>query len=73
MFVAACVYVLYWTIDAQAYASYMKGTLLFEQDQNWETALVNFKNARYMSEHAYFIYILFFFMEFVYILRHPLF
>lgn len=32
----------------QAYASYMKGTLLFEQDKNWETALVNFKNARYI-------------------------
>lgn len=33
--------------DVQAYASYMKGTLLFEQDKNWETALMNFKNARY--------------------------
>jgi cytochrome b subunit of formate dehydrogenase len=31
----------------QAYASYMKGTLLFEQDKNWQTALVNLKNARY--------------------------
>lgn len=32
----------------QAYASYMKGNLLFEQDQNWETALKNFKNARFI-------------------------
>jgi hypothetical protein len=30
----------------QAYASYMKGNLLFEQDQNWDTALMNFKSAR---------------------------
>lgn len=24
----------------------MKGNLLFEQDQNWDTALMNFKSAR---------------------------
>ncbi|EHA8586557.1 hypothetical protein COCNU_scaffold000525G000050 [Cocos nucifera] len=34
----------------KAYASYMKGTLLFEQDKNWETALMNFKNARAVYE-----------------------
>ena len=26
----------------------MKGNLLFEQDQNWDTALMNFKSARCM-------------------------
>lgn len=30
----------------QAYASFMKGNLLFEQDQNWDTALKSFKSAR---------------------------
>ncbi|KAK1319784.1 hypothetical protein QJS10_CPB04g00547 [Acorus calamus] len=38
------------SLEAEAYASYMKGTLLFEQDQNWETALMNFKNARAVYE-----------------------
>lgn len=38
------------SLEAEAYASYMKGTLLFEQDQNWETALINFKNARAVYE-----------------------
>ncbi|KAF8378074.1 hypothetical protein HHK36_029409 [Tetracentron sinense] len=33
-----------------AYASYMKGNLLFEQDQNWDTALMNFKSARAVYE-----------------------
>ena len=33
-------------IEFQAYASYMKGSLLFEQDQNWDVALMNFKSAR---------------------------
>ncbi|XP_075650247.1 uncharacterized protein LOC142620832 [Castanea sativa] len=35
---------------AKAYASYMKGNLLFEQDQNWDTALMNFKSARAVYE-----------------------
>ncbi|OMP11616.1 geminivirus Rep-interacting motor protein-like protein [Corchorus olitorius] len=30
----------------RAYASYMKGNLLFEQDKNWDTALRNFKSVR---------------------------
>ncbi|KAK9282598.1 hypothetical protein L1049_010815 [Liquidambar formosana] len=34
----------------QAYASYMKGNLLFEQDQNWDIALMNFKSARAVYE-----------------------
>ena len=34
------------SIEAKAYASYMKKTLLFEQDQNWHTTLRNFKSAR---------------------------
>ncbi|KAJ3703277.1 hypothetical protein LUZ61_006982 [Rhynchospora tenuis] len=38
------------SLEAEAYASYMKGTLLFEQDKNWQTALVNFKNARAVYE-----------------------
>ncbi|KAK1292128.1 hypothetical protein QJS10_CPB17g01627 [Acorus calamus] len=38
------------SLEAEAYASYMKGTLLFEQDQNWESALMNFKNARAVYE-----------------------
>jgi hypothetical protein len=41
-----CYYFIFFNY-CQAYASYMKGTLLFEQDKNWQTALVNFKNARY--------------------------
>lgn len=27
----------------------MKGSLLFEQDQNWDVALKNFKSARYVD------------------------
>ncbi|KAL1203836.1 hypothetical protein V5N11_011686 [Cardamine amara subsp. amara] len=38
------------SLEAEAYASYMKGTLLFEQDQNWETGLACFKNARSVYE-----------------------
>ncbi|KAM3748599.1 hypothetical protein ACB098_05G121300 [Castanea mollissima] len=37
-------------LEAEAYASYMKGNLLFEQDQNWDTALMNFKSARAVYE-----------------------
>lgn len=33
-------------IVLQAYASYMKGTLLFEQEKNIEAAMTNFKNTR---------------------------
>ncbi|KAK4349153.1 hypothetical protein RND71_031908 [Anisodus tanguticus] len=32
-----------------AYAAYMKGSLLFEQDQNWDVALKCFKSTRYHS------------------------
>lgn len=35
-------------VNFQAYAAYMNGTLLFEQDRNWDTALKNFISARYM-------------------------
>ncbi|GLT73409.1 hypothetical protein SLA2020_452700 [Shorea laevis] len=38
------------SLEAEAYASYMKGNLLFEQDQNWDTALLNFKSARAVYE-----------------------
>ncbi|KAF3457790.1 hypothetical protein FNV43_RR02449 [Rhamnella rubrinervis] len=38
------------SLEAEAYASFMKGNLLFEQDQNWETALKNFKSARAVYE-----------------------
>ncbi|KAI3671465.1 hypothetical protein L1987_87203 [Smallanthus sonchifolius] len=34
------------SLEAEAYASYMKGNLLFEQDQNWDIALKSFKSAR---------------------------
>lgn len=34
------------SLEAEAYASYMTGNLLFEQDRNWDTALLNFKRAR---------------------------
>ncbi|KAK3042488.1 hypothetical protein RJ639_000212 [Escallonia herrerae] len=34
------------SLEAEAYASYMKGSLLFEQDQNWDIALKSFKSAR---------------------------
>ncbi|PPD73878.1 hypothetical protein GOBAR_DD29199 [Gossypium barbadense] len=38
------------SLEAEAYASYMKGNLLFEQDRNWDTALRNFKSARSVYE-----------------------
>ncbi|XP_062110204.1 uncharacterized protein LOC133822024 isoform X2 [Humulus lupulus] len=38
------------SLEAEAYASFMKGNLLFEQDQNWEIALKNFKSARAVYE-----------------------
>ncbi|KAJ3676581.1 hypothetical protein LUZ60_003993 [Juncus effusus] len=38
------------SLESEAYASYMMGTLLFEQDKNWETALANFKHARAVYE-----------------------
>ncbi|ONK76150.1 uncharacterized protein A4U43_C03F24470 [Asparagus officinalis] len=38
------------SLEAEAYVSYMKGTLLFEQDQNWKAALMNFKKARDVYE-----------------------
>ncbi|KAI7752335.1 hypothetical protein M8C21_014822 [Ambrosia artemisiifolia] len=34
------------SLEAEAYASFMKGNLLFEQDQNWDIALKSFKSAR---------------------------
>ncbi|KAK6794200.1 hypothetical protein RDI58_007653 [Solanum bulbocastanum] len=37
------------SLEAEAYAAYMKGSLLFEQDQNWDVALKCFKSARYHS------------------------
>ncbi|XP_078446658.1 signal recognition particle-related / SRP-like protein [Wolffia australiana] len=38
------------SLEAEAYASYMRGTLLFELDQSWETALINFRSARDVYE-----------------------
>ncbi|KAL5549146.1 hypothetical protein UlMin_004377 [Ulmus minor] len=38
------------SLEAEAYASFMKGNLLFEQDRNWDTALMNFKSARAVYE-----------------------
>ncbi|WVZ23553.1 hypothetical protein V8G54_002097 [Vigna mungo] len=38
------------SLEAEAYESYMKGSLLFEQDQNWVVALKNFKSARAVYE-----------------------
>ncbi|XP_031473917.1 uncharacterized protein LOC116246272 [Nymphaea colorata] len=38
------------SLEAEAYASYMKGTLLFEQEQNWDAALTNFRSARAVYE-----------------------
>ncbi|KAJ7957176.1 Signal recognition particle subunit SRP68 [Quillaja saponaria] len=38
------------SLEAEAYASYMKGNLLFEQDKNWDAALMNFKSARAVYE-----------------------
>ncbi|CAN4105396.1 unnamed protein product [Withania somnifera] len=36
--------------ERYAYAAYMKGSLLFEQDQNWDVALKCFKSARAVYE-----------------------
>ncbi|XP_050223552.1 uncharacterized protein LOC126673444 isoform X1 [Mercurialis annua] len=38
------------SLEAEAYAAYMNGSLLFEQDRNWETALKNFLSARAVYE-----------------------
>ncbi|KAF0900191.1 hypothetical protein E2562_027550 [Oryza meyeriana var. granulata] len=38
------------SLEAEAYASYMKGTLLFEQEKNIEAAMANFKNTRAVYE-----------------------
>uniref|UniRef100_A0A0E0EK85 Signal recognition particle subunit SRP68 n=1 Tax=Oryza meridionalis TaxID=40149 RepID=A0A0E0EK85_9ORYZ len=38
------------SLEAEAYASYMKGTLLFEQEKNIEAAMTNFKNTRAVYE-----------------------
>ncbi|KAL3529077.1 hypothetical protein ACH5RR_008399 [Cinchona calisaya] len=38
------------SLEAEAYASYMRGNLLFEQDKNWEVALKSFKSARAVYE-----------------------
>ncbi|CAA0811302.1 signal recognition particle-related / SRP-related [Striga hermonthica] len=38
------------SLEAEAYASYMKGNLLFEQDQHWDVALKCFKSARAVYE-----------------------
>ncbi|KAL7139722.1 hypothetical protein ABFS83_09G072600 [Erythranthe nasuta] len=38
------------SLEAEAYASYMKGSLLFEQDQHWDVALKCFKSARAVYE-----------------------
>ncbi|KAL6875568.1 hypothetical protein ACP4OV_013081 [Aristida adscensionis] len=38
------------SLEAEAYASYMKGALLFEQDKNIEAAMINFKNTRAVYE-----------------------
>lgn len=38
------------SLEAEAYASYMKGTLLFEQEKNIEAAMLNFKNTRTVYE-----------------------
>ncbi|XP_055825731.1 uncharacterized protein LOC129894196 [Solanum dulcamara] len=38
------------SLEAEAYAAYMKGSLLFEQDQNWDVALKCFKSARAVYE-----------------------
>ncbi|GKB47449.1 signal recognition particle subunit SRP68, partial [Tanacetum coccineum] len=37
------------SLEAEAYASYMKGILLFEQDQNLDIALKSFRSARQSS------------------------
>ncbi|XP_006346944.1 signal recognition particle subunit SRP68-like isoform X1 [Solanum tuberosum] len=38
------------SLEAEAYAAYMKGSLLFEKDQNWDVALKCFKSARAVYE-----------------------
>ncbi|KAJ1411890.1 SRP68, N-terminal domain superfamily [Sesbania bispinosa] len=38
------------SLEAEAYESYMKGSLLFEQDQSWDVALMHFKSARAVYE-----------------------
>ncbi|KAI4336390.1 hypothetical protein L6164_014923 [Bauhinia variegata] len=38
------------SLEAEAYESYMKGNLLFEQDQNWDLALRHFRSARTLYE-----------------------
>ncbi|XP_062182646.1 uncharacterized protein LOC133886813 isoform X2 [Phragmites australis] len=38
------------SLEAEAYASYMKGALFFEQDKNIEAAMINFKNTRAVYE-----------------------
>ncbi|KAG8089761.1 hypothetical protein GUJ93_ZPchr0011g28225 [Zizania palustris] len=38
------------SLEAEAYSSYMKGTLLFEQEKNIEEAMTNFKNTRTVYE-----------------------
>ncbi|OAY30663.2 hypothetical protein MANES_14G045200v8 [Manihot esculenta] len=38
------------SLEAEAYAAYMNGNLLFEQDRNWDTALKNFISARAVYE-----------------------
>lgn len=38
------------SLEAEAYAAYMKGSLLFEQDQHWDIALKCFKSSRAVYE-----------------------
>ncbi|CAN6166737.1 unnamed protein product [Urochloa humidicola] len=38
------------SLEAEAYASYMKGALFFEQDKNIDAAMINFKNTRAVYE-----------------------
>eukprot|EP00249_Psilotum_nudum_P017730 c26463_g1_i1 orf=110-1942(+) len=38
------------SLEAAAYASYMKGSYLLEREENWENALRNFKSARAVYE-----------------------
>ncbi|ERM98253.1 signal recognition particle subunit SRP68 [Amborella trichopoda] len=38
------------SLEAEAYASYMKGSLFLEREQNWDTALQDFKKARAIYE-----------------------
>lgn len=37
------------SLEAEAYASYMKGALFFEQDKNIDAAMINFKNTRFVE------------------------